>query len=380
MKRKILIVTERRADYSKIRPVLKEIEKSKNLDYFLIVTGSHLLKEYGNTINEIKNDGFKISATFQMYEKNRKDTGSEMVSSLGIAIIHLAKIVEKFDPDIILSGFDTGVHLAVAIVGAHMNKIVAHMEGGEVTGTIDESIRHATTKFAHIHFTTNKEATKRIIKLGENPTNIFTVGNPSLDGIKNIPKISKSDLEKEFGIDLKKDFVIVMQHTVTTEIEKAKKNIRQTLKAISELNIQAIVIHGNSDFGSKKISEVIRKSKIKQYETLSFTKYVNLLKNSTALVGNSSSGKMEAPFLKIPSVNIGTRQSGRLAAKSVINASYNKNEIKNAIMKTMNDKNFLEKIKTQQNLYGNGTSSKKIVKILEKINLKNISIQKKLTY
>jgi len=380
LKRKILIVTERRADYSKFRPVLKEIKKSKKLDYFLIVTGSHLLKEHGYTINEIKNDGFKITSKFEMYTKNRKDTGAEMVTGLGNAIIHLSKIIDKLNPDIILSGFDIGANFAAAITGAHLNKLVAHMEGGEVTGTIDESIRHATTKFSHIHFTTNNQATKRLVKLGENPKYIFTVGNPSLDSIKNVPKISKSDLENEFKIDLKKPFVIIMQHTVTTEIENAEKNIIQTLQAITELGIQAIIILGNADFGSKKIANVIQKSKIKQYKTLPFSKYVNLLKHSTALIGNSSSGKMEAPFLKIPSINIGTRQSGRPKTISVIDVSYNKNEIKKAIKKTIEDKNFLQKIKNQKSLYGDGNSSKKIIKILETINLENIPIQKKLTY
>ena len=380
MKRKILIVTERRADYSKFRPVIKEIEKSKKLDYFLIVTGSHLLKEHGNTINDIKNDGFKITSTFEMYPKTRKDTGAEMVTSLGTAMIKLSKIIEKINPDMILSGFDIGANFAVAVAGAHMNKIIAHMEGGEVTGTIDESIRHATTKFSHIHFTTNKQATKRLIKLGENPKHIFTVGNPSLDSIKNIPKISKNELENEFKIDLSKPFVIIMQHTVTTEIQKGEKNILQTLEAISELGIQAIIIHGNADFGSKKISKIIQKSKIKHFKTLSFSKYVNLLKYSTALVGNSSSGKMEAPYLKIPSVNIGTRQSGRPKTISVIDVSYDKNKIKKAIKKTIEDQKFLQNIKNQKSIYGDGNSSKRIIKILETINLEKIPIQKKLTY
>ena len=380
MKRKILIVTERRADYSKFRPVINEIKKSKKLDYQLIVTGSHLLKEHGNTINEIKNDGFKITSTFEMYSKTRKDTGAEMVASLGTAIIKLSKIIEKINPDIILAGFDIGANFAVAVAGAHMNKVVAHMEGGEVTGTIDESIRHATTKFSHIHFTTNKQATTRLIKLGENPKHIFTVGNPSLDSIKNMPKISKNELENEFEIDLSKPFVIIMQHTVTTEIEKGEKNILQTLEAVSELGIQAIIIHGNADFGSKKISKIIQKSKIKQYKTLSFSKYINLLKYSTALVGNSSSGKMEAPFLKIPSINIGTRQSGRPTTISVIDVSYDKNKIKQAISKIVNDKKFLQKVKNQKNIYGNGNSAQKIVRILETVDLDKIPIQKKLTY
>jgi GDP/UDP-N,N'-diacetylbacillosamine 2-epimerase (hydrolysing) len=380
MKKKILIITERRADYSKFRPILKEIEKSKKLDYFLIVTGSHLLPEHKLTINEIYSDGFKITKKFQMYSKNREDTGAEMAKALGKSIIELTKIIERLNPDIIFAGFDIGSNLAAALVGAHMNKMVAHLEGGEVTGTIDESIRHATTKFAQIHFTTNESAKKILIKMGENKKFIFTVGNPSLDSIKEIKKISIKELEKEFELNLKKPFVIILQHTVTTEAKEGKKNILQTLKAINEMEIQALVIHGNADFGSKQIQDTIKKSKIKNISTLSFSKYINLLHHASALVGNSSSGKMEAPFLHIPTINVGTRQEGRIKAKSVIDVNYNKNEIKKALKKVMYDKKFLKIVKKQQSPYGNGNSAKKIIKILENINLEKIPIQKKLSY
>lgn len=380
MKKKILIVTERRADYSKFRPILKEIEKSLKLDYFLIVTGSHLLKEYGNTIHDIKRDGFKITSKFQMYARQKKDTGSEMVSALGKSIIELSKLIEKLDPDIILSGFDIGANFAAAIVGAHMNKIVIHIEGGEVSGTIDDPIRHATTRFAHIHCVTNLTAAKRLIRMGENPKSVFVVGNPSLDSIQTVKKIPKNELEKKFKVDFSKPVAIVLQHTVTTELDTIEQNIQKTLDAIKELNIQAILIHGNADAGSRKISQIIKNSKIKQYSTLNFEDYVNLLMNSSVLVGNSSSGIMEAPFLHIPSINIGSRQSRRLHAKSVIDVDYNKDQIKKAIKKSIYDKSFLKKCKTSKSLYGEGKTSKKIIKILEEINLKKISIQKQIYY
>jgi GDP/UDP-N,N'-diacetylbacillosamine 2-epimerase (hydrolysing) len=380
MKRKILIVTERRADYSKFRPIIYEIKNSKKLDYQLIVTGSHLLKEHGKTIRDIQKDGFRIKDKFDMYSKNRNDSGSDMAFSLGKAIIELSKIVKKSKPDIIISGFDIGANLAVAIVGAHMNIPVVHLEAGEVTGTIDEPIRHAISKFAHFHFTTNSFATKRLIKMGEDKQHIYTVGNPSLDGIKQIQKIPIKQLEKEFNLDFQKPFVIIMQHTVTSELNQLEIHITQTLNAIKDLGIQSLIIHGNADAGSKKISSLLKKSKITQFETIPFEKYINLLKNCSALVGNSSSGKMEAPFLKIPSINIGTRQSGRPKTISVIDVPYNKNKIKKAIKKAIENKKFLNTIKTQKSLYGNGNSSKKIVKILETINLNKIPIQKKLTY
>lgn len=380
MKKKILVVTERRADYSKLKPLLKKISASNKLDYFLIVTGSHMLKEYGNTIKEIKKDGFKITSTFSMYKKNRKDTGAEMMYAFGRAINNLTIQIEKIKPDIIISGFDIGANFASAIIGAHMNILVCHIEGGEVTGTIDDSIRHATTKFAHIHFTSNNQASRRLIKMGENPKYVFTVGSPSLDAILELKNIPDNILEKKYGLNFKKPFVIMLQHTVTSEIDKIDQHVFETINAIKELDIQAIIIYGNPDAGSRKILKVIKNSKIKQYSSIPFNDFITILKHSSILIGNSSSGIIEAPFLHIPSVNIGTRQDGRLHASSVIDVSYDKNKIKNAIMKAINDKKFLNKVQKLKSLYGDGHTSDRIVDILENINKKHIPIQKKLNY
>ena len=307
------------------------------------------------------------------------DTASEMTRSFGNAIINLSRIIKKLKPDIVFAGFDIGANFASAIIGAHMNIPVVHLEGGEVTGTIDESIRHATSKFAHIHFTTNLVAKQRLVKMGEDSKNIFVVGNPSLDAIKNVKNIPVTKLEKEFKLDFDLPVVLLIQHTVTSEIDKIDKYFLETVNAIKELNVQCLIISGNSDAGSKKISAVIKKSKIQNHSSLPFNKYINLLRNCSVLVGNSSSGIMEAPFLHKPSVNIGARQNGRLKSTSVINVGYNKNRIKKAIKKALENKKT-KNTKKQRSLYGDGNSSKKIVKLLEKIDLNKIPIQKKLTY
>ena len=307
------------------------------------------------------------------------DTASEMTRSFGNAIINLSQIIKKLKPDIVFAGFDIGANFASAIIGAHMNIPVVQLEAGEVTGTIDESIRHATSKFAHIHFTTNLVAKQRLVKMGEDSKNIFVVGNPSLDAIKNVKNISVTKLEKEFKLDFDLPVVLLIQHTVTSEIDKIDKYFLETVNAIKELNVQCLIISGNSDAGSKKISAVIKKSKIQSHSSLPFNKYINLLRNCSVLVGNSSSGIMEAPFLHKPSVNIGARQNGRLKSTSIINVDYNKNRIKKAIKKALENKKT-KNSKKQRNLYGDGNSSKKIVKLLEKIDLNKISIQKKLTY
>ena len=307
------------------------------------------------------------------------DTASEMTKSFGNAIINLSRIIKKLKPDIVFAGFDIGANFASAIIGAHMNIPVVHLEGGEVTGTIDESIRHATSKFAHIHFTTNLVAKQRLVKMGEDSKNIFVVGNPSLDAIKNVKNIPVTKLEKEFKLDFDLPVVLLIQHTVTSEIDKIDKYFLQTINAIKELNVQCLIISGNSDAGSKKISAVIKKSNIQSHSSLPFNKYINLLRNCSVLVGNSSSGIMEAPFLHKPSVNIGARQNGRLKSTSIINVDYNKNRIKMAIKKALENKKT-KNTKKQRSLYGDGNSSKKIVKLLEKIDLNKIPIQKKLTY
>ena len=380
MKKKILFITERRADYSKIRPVIDAIKKSKKFDYYLVVTGSHLLKKHGYTINEIKKDGFVIYKKFNMFYENEEDTSSTMTMAFGRAIFSLTKIIKSLKPDIVFSGFDLGGNFAAAIIGAHMNIHVAHLEGGEVTGTIDEPIRHAISKFAHIHFTSNEEATKRLVKMGEDRRNIFTVGNPSLDTIKSIKFFPKTELEKEFKINLQKPFLLVVQHTVTTEINDIDRYFLETINAIKELDIQSIIIAGNIDAGSQKIKKIIKNSKISYYENLPFVKYISLLYHSSAIIGNSSSGIMEAPFLHVPSINVGTRQEGRSKTKSIINVGYDKKEIKKAINKVITNKKFSTLIKKQKNQHGNGTAAKKIRHILEKLDLEKIPIQKKLSY
>lgn len=380
MKKKILFITERRADYSKLRPIIKEIKNSNNLEYFLVVTGSHLIKKHGYTINEIKKDDIKIHKKFRMFPRNSKNTHDEMTLAFGKAITNMTKIIKELKPDIVFTGFDIGANFAAAIVGAHMNIHVAHLEGGEVTGTIDESIRHAISKFAHVHFTTNDLAKKRLIKMGENSKNIFIVGNPSFDIIKKMKKIPTKELEKEFNIQLNRPLILLLQHTVTTEFDKIDKYFLETISAIKECGVQCLIISGNVDAGSEKILKIIEKSKIQNYPNLPFEKYINLLQNCSVLIGNSSSGIMEAPFLRIPSINIGTRQTGRLTSESVLNVEYDKKTIKKAIRKALYDEKFLKKVKKTKKHYGSGNSSKKIVKILEEISLNEISIQKKMMY
>ena len=377
--RKIFIVTERRADFSRFKPIIKLIQKSKKLKYILVVTGNHLLKEYGYSINEIRKEKIKISQTFPMFLKRRKDNGSEMVNGLGIAVQKLSEILSKYNPDIILSGFDIGANLAVTIVGAHMNIPVAHIQGGEVSGTIDESIRHAMSKFAHYHFAANNDAKKRLIRMGEKKQNIYSVGCPSIDALLDEKDCSKEYIKKKFRIDLEKKFLILIQHPVTSEINSGYQ-ITNTLKAVKKIDIDKLIIYPNNDAGSKKIIKVINSSGFKIARTLNLREYKTILSKASLLIGNSSSGIHEAATFKIPVINIGTRQSGRLKPPNVISTSYNARDIRKKINYVLNNKFFIKKMKSLKNPYGDGKTSKRIVRLLSQINISKKIIQKRITY
>ncbi|MDA8030251.1 MAG: UDP-N-acetylglucosamine 2-epimerase [Alphaproteobacteria bacterium] len=378
--KKIFIVSERRADYSKLRPIIEGIKNSPHLDYVLLVTGSHLLKKYGATIREIERDGYRIAAKFDMYPKRRANTGADMSYSIGNAMIRMTRIIAKTKPDMILSGFDIGATFAAAVTGSHMNIPVAHLEAGDVTGNIDEPMRHSISRFAHVHFTTNRAATERLVRMGEARSRIFTVGNPSLDAIRGVRRIPPEDLGREFGLDMSKPYLVLLQHSVLTELDMTEENVKPTLEAVRELGIQTLAIRSNADSGSDRIIRAMGRAGIRQAESVRFEKYVNLLARAAALVGNSSSGLMEAPFLRVPSVNIGTRQHRRPRAASVIDVGYDKAAIKRAIKKSMTDKGFLARVRRQRGLYGDGNTTKRIIRILEGLDLAKIPIQKTLTY
>jgi len=371
--RKIFILTERRADYSRFRPILRLIEKDPKLDYILVVTGAHLREEMGNTIDEIINDGFKIDYKIEMFLDNEEDSGASMVRSFSRVATQLTYILEDSKPDIILAGFDIGANMALTIAGAHMNIPVGHIQGGEVTGTIDESIRHAMTKFSHFHFASNEDAAARLIKMGEKKENVFNVGCPSIDAILEI----KNDEQILKKYNLKKDYFILIQHPVTTEIEQVETQIKETINALNKFNYQVLVILPNNDAGFSNIVRELKNSNFLLVESLSLHDYVNLLKKSTLLIGNSSSGIHETSSFNIPTINIGSRQHGRLRPNNVIDVNHNTPQNVNPIKKGIKIKNS---DKTFVNPYGDGNSAKRIIKILKSIKLTKELIQKKITY
>jgi len=382
MKRKVAVTTGSRADYGILRPILREISSSKNLELYLIVTGMHLSKKHGFTINEIKNDDFKIYTTFKMIPQ---DSTFSMAHTLGDGIMSFAKIFKNLKPDINLVLGDRDEMLASAIAAYHMNIPNAHIHGGDKTqGGIDEYNRHAITKISNIHFVATKKSKERVIKMGENPKQVFLTGSPSIDEV-NANKITiKNDLEKKFGLRFQGNEILFIYHPITTQSEQSGRQILSILNAIVMTKNPTIAIAPNSDAGNKMIFKYLELFSKKyrffrMYRSIPRNDYLGLLKNCGALVGNSSSGIIEASYFNIPVVDIGIRQKDREKGKNVLEVTeYSTNLIHKMILKAlkMKQKNLLRK----ELIYGDGNASKKIVKCLERITLNKKLIQKQIYY
>ena len=380
-KRKITCVTGTRADYPRIKSVLNEIKSRKNLELSLIVTGSHLLKEYGFSEQEIINDGFDIDKRVEMFIGNY-DSPKGMAIAASRCTEGIANALFDLSPDLVLLTVDRVETLAATVAVSLMNFPIAHVQGGEVTGTIDESIRHAVTKMSHIHFPATDDAAQRIIKMGEKPEYVFKVGCPYIDIIKKSKKKSKEELSKKYGFSHKKKLIIFTQHPVTTEYGSSGYQIKKTIDALKNFKeCEILAFSSNTDSGGKEIIKAVNSQKnFINIPNMESSDFLSLMSLSDVMVGNSSAAIREAPSFKLPAVNIGTRQQGRLRAKNVIDVDFDSKKISNAIKKALFDEDFKKSLLKIDNPYGDGNSSKKIVDILEKINISDQLIQKRINY
>lgn len=376
-KRKILYISGTRADYGLMREALLVIKNSPLLDLEIAVTGMHLMPEFGKTVNEIKKDGFKIDEIDAVFEKDSKES---MANFIGKFIQLLAFKTKKIRPDIILLLGDRPEMLAGAIVGAYLTIPVAHIHGGDITGTVDDVVRNAITKLSNIHFPATKKSAERIIKMGENKKRVFITGAPGLDAIINEKIISPKLIAKKYHIDLSKPILLVIQHSVSGEINHAPMQIHQTMLAIKALGLQSLVVYPNADAGGRSMIKVIEKYKkyplIKIFKNISRLEYLSLLNVVSAMVGNSSSGIIEtAPFC-LSVINIGTRQEGREKTKNVIDVGYRKKEIIKAVKFALSPK-FKRMVKGVKSPYGNGRAAQKIGQILSNIEINQNFLHKK---
>ncbi|MCR4909445.1 MAG: UDP-N-acetylglucosamine 2-epimerase (hydrolyzing) [Lachnospiraceae bacterium] len=385
MKRKICVFIGGRANYSSIRSALTAIKAHPDLTLQVILGGSGLVDKYGDLERILTADGFPIDE--KGYMQVEGDRPNAMVKTAGLGMLGFADAFDRLGPDFVVVIGDRYEVMAATIAAAYMNIRVAHTMGGEVTGTIDESIRHAITKFAHVHFPANRESGERIEKLGEKKETIFVVGCPRIDTVKEIldenSGVPTEIYSSEGGVgpefDLTKPFLLVSQHPVTTEYEEAKEQITETISACVETGLPIIILWPNADAGSEGLSTGIRRyrekypeAKIHAFKNLPIPLYVRLMKNTACLVGNSSSGIREGAFIGTPCVNIGTRQNGRERGSNVIDVPAQRSAILEAIKKQIAHGPY-----PSEPIYGDGHAGEKIADILSRV---EVEIQKRITY
>jgi UDP-hydrolysing UDP-N-acetyl-D-glucosamine 2-epimerase len=383
-RRKVCVVVTARPSYSRIKTALLAIEKHPNLELQLVVAASALLDRYGSAIDFIKADGFRISA--QVYMVLEGENPATMAKTTGLGLMELSTCFDNLKPDVVVTVADRYETIATAVAAAYMNIPVAHVQGGEVTGSIDEKVRHAVTKLSDLHFVSTKKAAERVIRMGEDPSMVFVTGCPSIDLAAEMlpnPALDFDPFAKYGGVgtgfDISPGYLVVMQHPVTTEYELARQHILETLYAAKEIDLPALVFWPNVDAGSDGTSNGIRAFRELEnpphfhfFKNMAPKDFLRLIFNSRGLIGNSSVGVRESSFLGIPVVNVGTRQSGRERGVNVLDVSYDRGEIAGAIRQHLGNGSY-----PCDPIYGDGNAGNRIAELLATVPL---TIEKRLTY
>lgn len=376
-KRKIAVVVTARPSYSRIKTALKAIQEHPDLELQLIVAASALLDRYGSAINYIQNDGFEIAAkVFNVLEGENLTAAAK---TTGIGILELSTVFDNLKPDIVVTVADRFETMATAIAASYMNIPLAHVQGGEVTGNIDEKVRHAITKLSDYHFVASEDAKQRVLKLGESPDMVFNTGCPSIDLaaiVKENPALNFNPYVKYGGVgtkpELRNGYVVVMQHPVTNEYQESRKHIEETLYAIEKFNKTILWFWPNVDAGADGTSTGIRAyresykpTNMHFFKNMEGEDFLRLLVNADCLIGNSSVGIRECAFLGVPVINVGSRQNKRERGINVIDVNYNAVEIYNAFEQIMNQPK-----PTPSHVYGGGDAGEKIANLLSTLPLK----------
>jgi UDP-hydrolysing UDP-N-acetyl-D-glucosamine 2-epimerase len=383
-KRKICVVVGSRANYSSIKSAMRAIQAHPELELQVVVGASALLDRYGAAVNLIEQDGFKPAARVHMLIEG--ETPTTMAKSTGLGLLELPTIFDQLQPEFVLTVGDRFETMATTLAAAYMNIPIAHTMGGEVSGTIDESIRHAVTKFAHVHFPASAGARERIIRLGERPEHVHMVGCPRVDLVSRIvaenldaPIAKLFDKGVGQALDIRKPFVLVSQHPVTTEYGDGEAQITATLQAVREVGLPAIVLWPNADAGSEDIARGMRKWRERKldrdmhfFKNLPIDTYVTLMKRTACLVGNSSSGIREGAFIGTPVVNIGSREAGRERGNNVLDAPHETNAIAAAMRRQIDHGPY-----PMEPIYGDGRAGNRIAEILARC---KVAVQKRITY
>jgi UDP-N-acetylglucosamine 2-epimerase (hydrolysing) len=367
--KKILFLTGTRADFGKIKSLIQILETHQEFEPYVFVTGMHLQKVYGYTVLEIERCGFSNVHTF---ENHTHETTMDL--TLAKTIEGLSAYVKECQPDMIVIHGDRVEALAGAIVGSLNNILVAHIEGGEVSGTIDELIRHSTSKMSHIHFVSNESAAKRLRQMGELKQSIFTIGSPDVDIMfsKNLPDLDTVKTYYEIGFE---NYAVVMFHPITTEVKDMQQYANDFVAALLEDTHNYVVIYPNNDLGSNTILAAYEKlknnSRFRVFPSVRFEYFLTLLKKAQFIIGNSSAGIREAPYYGLPIINIGTRQQNRALHADIINVDYDKKSIQKALAVI-----DTHKVQPSQNDFGLGNSAQLFLQSLEKNDIWELNHQK----
>lgn len=385
MKRKVCVVVTARPSYSRIRTALHAIRANPNLELQLVAAASTLLDRYGNAVKYMERDGFDISSRVYMVVEG--ENLATMAKTTGLGLLELATAFDNLNPDLVVTIADRYETIATAIAASYMNIPLVHIQGGEITGTIDEKVRHAVTKLADIHLVSTKKAAENVIRMGENPESVFITGCPSIDIAANVlrkPALDFDPVAKYGGVGpaldtQSKGYLVVMQHPVTTEYEQARTQVMETLHAVKEIGLTTFWFWPNVDAGSDGTSKGIRvfrenenPTNIHFFRNMESEDFLRLVYNSRCLVGNSSVGIRETSFLGVPTVNIGTREAGRERGKNVIDVDYDRTQIQEAVKKQISNGRY-----PSDPLYGNGEAGEQIAKILAEVPLRS---EKRLNY
>jgi UDP-hydrolysing UDP-N-acetyl-D-glucosamine 2-epimerase len=382
--KKVCVVVGSRANYSSIKSAMRAIQEHPELELQVVLGASALLDRYGTVETLIEKDGFEPSERVFMLIEG--ETPATMAKSTGLGLIELPTAFERLEPDVVITVGDRFETMATALAATYMNIPLAHTMGGEVSGNIDESIRHAVTKFAHVHFPASSDAAERIVKLGEDPATVHMVGCPRMDVVSEVLNGDGNDTLSELfntGVggrfSLDEPFLLVSQHPVTSEYGHGLEQIDETLAAVQDVGLPAIVLWPNADAGSEEIAKGMRRfrehhddSRLHFFKNLPTSDYVKLMARTACLVGNSSSAIREGAFIGTPSVNIGSRQAGRQRGSNVIDASYDRASIAAAIREQVAHGPY-----ASEPVYGDGHAGQRIADVLARV---QVSIQKRITY
>jgi UDP-hydrolysing UDP-N-acetyl-D-glucosamine 2-epimerase len=393
-KRIVAVFTGNRAEYGLQYPILKAIAAHPDLDYRLIVSGAHLDADFGRTLKEIADDDFTVHVEVKINLES--DTLYATAQAIGSGVVSMSRALADIKPDILVVYADRFEGFAAMIAGTQMNVPTGHVEGGDITagGALDDSVRHAMTKLAHLHFTTNRQATNRVLAMGEEPWRVHTVGFPAIDLIQDSNFAKSDDVIARLGLDPTKPIVLFTQHSVTTEFDHAAEQVAPSLVALERLardGIQIVATYPNNDAGGRRIIAQVEAWSAKKipntqlHRSLGRWLYHGVLAlvrqpcARVACVGNSSSGIKETPAFGCPTVNVGSRQQGRLRADNVIDASYSADDIEAAIRRCLFDEKFRTACRTVDNPYGTGDAGRKIADVLAKVDLNATLLRKSMT-